>query len=72
MDVFRSAAEVIRLTIENAIHQKAFQIAQCANDEQENLLRQLLTITFQVAKEGSHLNEFLRVFLVVSFLRVWF
>uniref|UniRef100_A0A915PS65 Death domain-containing protein n=1 Tax=Setaria digitata TaxID=48799 RepID=A0A915PS65_9BILA len=45
------AAEVIRLTIENAIHRKAFEIAQCTDNEQENLLRQLLTVTFQAAKE---------------------
>lgn len=49
---FRSAAEVIRLTIENAIHRKAFEIAQCANSEQEGLLRQLLAVTFQAAREG--------------------
>uniref|UniRef100_A0A0R3RVL8 Death domain-containing protein n=1 Tax=Elaeophora elaphi TaxID=1147741 RepID=A0A0R3RVL8_9BILA len=48
---FRSAAEVIRLTIENAIHRKAFEIAQCVNNEQESLLRQLLAVTFQAAKE---------------------
>ncbi|VBB27366.1 unnamed protein product [Acanthocheilonema viteae] len=46
-----SAAEVIRLTIENAIHRKAFEIAQSAISEQENLLRQLLVVTFQAAKE---------------------
>uniref|UniRef100_A0A8R1XK83 Death domain-containing protein n=1 Tax=Onchocerca volvulus TaxID=6282 RepID=A0A8R1XK83_ONCVO len=46
-----NAAEVIRLTIENAIHRKAFEIAQCANNEQESLLRQLLAVTFQAAKE---------------------
>ncbi|VDM18968.1 unnamed protein product [Wuchereria bancrofti] len=46
-----SAAEVIRLTIENAIHRKAFEIAQCTDIEQESLLRQLLAVTFQAAKE---------------------
>ncbi|KAM3718372.1 THO complex subunit [Dirofilaria immitis] len=46
-----NAAEVIRLTIENAIHRKAFEIAQHANNEQESLLRQLLAVTFQAAKE---------------------
>ncbi|MCP9263768.1 THO complex subunit 1 [Dirofilaria immitis] len=47
----RNAAEVIRLTIENAIHRKAFEIAQHANNEQESLLRQLLAVAFQAAKE---------------------
>ncbi|CAG9535333.1 unnamed protein product [Cercopithifilaria johnstoni] len=46
-----SAAEVIRLTIENAIHRKALEIAQCVNSEQESFLRQLLAVTFQAAKE---------------------
>lgn len=51
---------MIRLTIENAIHRKAFEIAQHANSEQEGLLRQLLAVTFQAAKEG-YSSDHLRI-----------
>lgn len=63
---FRFATEVIRLTIENAIHRKAFETAQYANSEQENLLRRLLAVTFQAAKEGIIQNSFLHIFFVFS------
>ncbi|VDN02514.1 unnamed protein product [Thelazia callipaeda] len=48
---FSCPTEIIRLTVENALHQKAFEIQCSKASEQENLLRQLLALTFEIAKE---------------------
>lgn len=42
----------MRLSIENALHRKAFLISKLDDQEQQKEIQKLLILTFEMAKEG--------------------